>query len=45
MKKLGNKKTSLTLIKNPESLNQTKYIDVIHHHVCGLVDNRELGIE
>lgn len=45
MEMLGDNKISLILIKNPESQNYTKYIDVIHHHIWGLVDNGELGIK
>lgn len=36
---------SFTLIKDFKSQNQTKHIDVIHHHVCGLVEDRKLAIK
>lgn len=39
-----NNKTSLTLTKNPKSQNKTKYINVIHHYIQGLVENRKLAI-
>lgn len=38
MEMLGDNETSLTLTKNPESQNRTKHIDVMHHHVRGLVE-------
>ena len=45
MKILGDNKTSHTLTRDLESQNCTKHIDVIHHHVRELVENRELAIE
>lgn len=42
---LGDNETSLTLTKDPESQNRTKHIDLMHHHVRGLVEDGELGIE
>ena len=42
---LSDNKTSLTLTKDPKSQNQIKYIDVIYHHLRGLVEDRELTIE
>ena len=42
---LGDNETSLTLIKDPESQNYTKYIDVMYLHVRELMENGELGIE
>ena len=42
---LGDNETSLTLTKDPESQNRTKHIDVMHHHVRGLVEDGELAIE
>lgn len=45
MKILGDNKMSLTLIKDPESWNQTKYINMMYHYIQGLVEDRELGIE
>ena len=45
MKMLGDNETSLTLTKDPESQNRTKHIDVMHHHVRELVEDRELAIE
>lgn len=41
---VGDNKTSLGLMKDPESQNRTKHIDVIHYYVRELVDNKELGI-
>ena len=45
MKMLGDNETSLTLTRDPESQNRTKHIDVIHNHVRGLVEDREISIE
>ena len=45
MKMLGDNETSLTLTKDLESQNQTKHIDVMHHHVYGLVEDGKLAIE
>ena len=45
MEMLGDNETSLTLTRDPESQNRTKHIDVIHHHVRGLVEDGELAIE
>lgn len=42
---LGDNETSLPLTRNPKSQNQTKNIDVMHYHICGLVKNGELAIE
>ena len=42
---LGDNKTSFTLIKDPESQNHTKHIDVIYHHIRELVENEKLVIE
>lgn len=42
---LGDNETSLTMTKDPESQNRTKHIDVMHHHVRGLVEDGELAIE
>ena len=36
---------SLTLTKDLESQNRTKYINVIHHHVRKLVEDGDFGIE
>lgn len=36
---------SLTLTKDPMSQNQTKYINVMHHHICGLIEDRKLAID
>lgn len=41
---LNNNETSLTLTKDLKSQNQTKYIDIIHHHICKLVEDRKLAI-
>lgn len=45
MEMLSNNKTSLILTKDPKSQNQIKYIDVIYHHLQGLVEDGELTIE
>lgn len=42
---LGNNKTSLTLIKDPKSENQTKYIDVMYYNIRRLIDKGELLVE
>lgn len=42
---LENNKTSLTLTKDFESQNQTKYIDVIHYHIRELVEQKELLVK
>lgn len=38
-------KASLSLIKNFESQHKTKHIDVQHHYVCELVNDKKLEIE
>ena len=45
MKMLDNNKTSLTLIRDSKSENQTKHIDVIYHYIRGLGKDGELPIE
>ena len=45
MKIFGDNETSLILTKNPESQNRTKYINVMYHHVGGLVEDGKLGIK
>lgn len=45
MNMLGDNETSLTLTKDPESQNRSKHIDVMHHHVRGLVEEGELSVE
>ena len=45
MKILGDDKINLILTKDPESQNQTKYIDVMHHYVRGLVEDGKLAIK
>ena len=42
MKMLSNNKTSLTFIKDLESQNQIKHIDIIYCHISKLVKDREL---
>ena len=42
---LGNNKTSFILSKDSESQNRTQYIDIIHHHILGLVEDGKLGIK
>ena len=34
---LGDNETSLTLTRDSESQNRTKYIDVMHHHIRQLI--------
>lgn len=36
---------SFTLTKDLKSQNQNKQIDVIYHHVRGLIEDRQLAIE
>lgn len=38
-------KTNLTLIKDPQSQNCSKHIDVIYYHKQKLVEDEKLGIE
>ena len=45
MKMLGDNETSFTLAKNPESQNCTKYINVMHYHICRLVEDGEILIK
>lgn len=42
---LRDNKTSFILIKNPESQNCTKHINVIYYYIQKLVDDRELGMK
>ena len=42
---LEDNKISLTLIKDLESQNNTKPIDIIYYHIQGPMEDRELGIE
>lgn len=44
MKMLDDNQTSFILTRNPKSQNQTKHIDVIYHHVRGLVEDGKLTI-
>lgn len=44
MNMLGENEISLTLIRDPKSRNWTKYIDVIHQYIFGLVEDRKLPI-
>ncbi len=41
----GDNETSITLTKNAESQHRTKHIDVQHHYICKLVDERELEVK
>lgn len=41
----GDNEASLNLMKNPESRHRTKHIDVQHHYVRELVNDKELEIE
>lgn len=45
MKMLDNNKTNLILIKDFESQNCIKHIDIIYHHICERVEDRETSIE
>lgn len=45
IKMLSDNETSVILTKDPKSQNQTKHIDMIHHHVRGLVEDGELAID
>lgn len=42
---LKDNKTSLTLTKDRENQNWTKHIDVMHHYIQRLVEDRELAID
>lgn len=42
---LCDNKKRLILIKNLENQNQTKYIDVMHNHICRLVEDGKLVID
>ena len=42
---LGDSETSLTLTRDSEGQNRTKHIDVIHHHIYGLVENGKISIK
>lgn len=42
---LGENETSLTLTRDPKSQNQTKYIDVMHYYVRGLIKDGKLFID
>lgn len=40
----GDNKMSITLTKNPKSQHWTKHIDVQHHYIRELIDEKELTI-
>ena len=40
-----NNKTNFILTRNPKSQNRSKNIDVIHYHVQGLVEKKQLKIK
>ena len=42
---LGDNETSISLTKDVESQVRTKHIDVIHHHIRGLVEEEEICIK
>lgn len=42
---LNNNKTRLTFTKNLKSQNDNNHINVMHHHIQKLVENKELGIK
>lgn len=41
---LNNNEISLTLTKNLKSQNQTKYINILDHHICKLIEIKKLTI-
>ena len=45
MKMLSDNKISFTLMKDLKDQNWIKYIDVIYHNVCGLVEDKEFDIK
>ena len=45
MEILGDNKTSFTLTKATKSQNCTKYINMMHHYIQGLVEKEKLRIE
>ena len=45
IKMLGNNEISFILTRDPESQNRTKHINVIHHHIRGLVEDGEILIK
>lgn len=45
MKMFGNNKTNLILPKDFENQNYTKHINIIYHHVGGLIKDRKFAIE
>ena len=42
---LDDNKSSIRLVQNAEQHSYTKHIDVQHHYIQSLVDNRELIVE
>lgn len=42
---LRDNEMNFTLIKDFESQNRIKYIDIIYYHIQGLIENGELGIK
>lgn len=42
---LDDNEMSLTLTRDSKSQNQTKHIDVMYQHICGLGEDRKLAIE
>ena len=42
---LEENKTSFTLIRDSESQNQIKYIDIMYYHMKKLVKGKELSME
>lgn len=44
MKMLDDNKIKLTLTRDSMSHNQTNYIDIIYHHIYGLIEDGALTI-
>lgn len=42
---LGNNEMSLILTRDPKSQNRTKHINIMYHHVRGLIEDGELSID
>lgn len=45
MEMLEDNEMSLTLMNDPKSQNCTKHIDVMHHHIQGLIEDGKLEIK
>jgi len=42
---LNNNKLNIKLMHNTEQHNHTKHIDIQHHYICNMIDNKKLIIE